>query len=525
MSRPTVHLVQAPAWGPDTPPYGLAVLKAYLTAQGFPTTAADWNLSLFQAADAALRAQWEWGQALFWTSQEPVERALAGPLGPAVERLVAEAAAGGARVFGFSVVYTNERATLALARRLKAARPDAVVVLGGPQAAKAAGGLALAADPAVDFVVDGEGEVTFVELLRALESGGDPAAVPGLLLRRDGLVRDTGKRPLLRDLDALPPADYADFDLSAYAGLRVPVSISRGCPNRCAYCYEVAYWETFRTRKGAAVAAEALELHARYGRLPGFLLSFHDSLVNGHIGELRRFAEALVAAGRPVPWSANAVVRKEMTPELLRLLAASGCRELIFGLETASTPLMLSVGKVLARDADAGRLVRDTREAGIATVLNFMFGLPGETEEDFNLTLEFVRDHKAWISQVSPCHALCLFPKGTTGRADPAALGIRYLDDGEHNWESLDGTNTLPVRMDRFERFIALAYGLDIPCTRPQRPVYLKPTLLAGYHDAKGSPDAAAYIEAALESDPPNDLLGGLVRRRYFGGTRDEPRS
>ncbi len=515
-----VRLIQAPAWGPDTPPYGIAVLKAYLQREGFPTTACDWNLALFRAADERLRREWEWGQALFWSSPEPVEGVLSGALAPVVAELVARAAASPARVFGFSVLYTNEHASLAFARRLKAARPDAVVVLGGPQAARAANGHALAADPAVDFVVDGEGEVTFVELLRALQGGGDPAAVPGLLMRRDGRVVDTGKRPLLRGLEGLPPADYSDFDLAAYPGLRVPLSISRGCPNQCAYCYEVAYWETFRSRKGESVAAEALELRRRYGALPGFLLSFHDSLVNGNIGELRRITKALLAAGAPVPWSGNAVIRKEMTPELLGLLARSGCRELIYGLETASTPVMLKIGKVLARDADAERVVRDTRAAGIETVVNFMFGLPGETEADFALTLDFLRRNRDAITTVSPCHALCIFPKGTTGRDDPAALGIRYLDDGEHHWESLDGDNALPVRLERYERFVDLAYELGVNCTRPRGPVYLKPTLLAGYHAAKGSPDAAAHLERALAQDPPNDLLAGLVRRGYFGGVQ-----
>lgn len=500
-----VALVQPPAWGVKCPPYGISVLKSYLQERGYEVTALDLNLRLYRAAGPGLKEQWEPDRHQFWLDAGLVREALGGPLRQEVDRWLAELLALRPRVVGFSTLYSNEAAGLALAERVKEADPSCVVVFGGPQAGRDAGGYALARRPCVDFVVDGEGEETFHELLSRLEQGRDAASCPGLILRgAGGEARFTGLRPQIRDLGSLPFADYSDYPLGSYTERGcVPVSLSRGCPNRCAFCYELEFWRTFRSRPAESLVAEVK--HQRRVLPSVEWLWFHDSLVNGHRRHLEGFASGLVAEGIPTRWAGQAVIRKDMSRELLGRLARSGCMSLNYGLESASFSVMLKMGKLLARGADADAIVRDTSRAGIDCILNFMFGFPGETEEDFQATLDFVRRNKDHIAMVQPSPGFCDFYPGTRGHREPETLGIE-LREGSAHWVSKDGTNTYLTRMARFERFLDVAHGLGVKCSYPHRSLYQKNTIVGSYHFVRGEhAQAVPYLRAALESDPPNE--------------------
>jgi radical SAM superfamily enzyme YgiQ (UPF0313 family) len=499
-----VSLVLAPAGGPMCPPLGIAVLKSVLQRRGHRVRAFDLNLKLYHAAGPALQPQWQPARHPFWLEQVQVEAALERGLESNAVNCVRDILETKPRVVGFTTLYSTEHASLWLARRIKEADPACLIVFGGPQASRHAAGPRLLDSGVVDVVVEGEGEETFAELLECVERGLGLDRCKGLLLKQGGQVVSTGARPLIADLSALPPADFSDFYMRSYTrpGM-IPVSLSRGCPNECAFCYEVAYWERFRVRKAESLLAE-IELHRR--TLPKLdVLFFHDSLVNGHMGELRRFAQGLVDRDLRVAWGGQAVIRKEMTRQTLELLRRSGCRWLSYGLETASFSVMLKMGKHLARGAQLDRIVRDTFEAGIKCDLNFMFGFPGETEADFQMTLDFVRRNKDWISTVHPSPGFCDFHPGTYGHRRPDDLGIEIGAATAH-WISKDGSSTYLTRLARFERFLDLVYDLRINCGYPYRKLHLRNTIIGNYHYAGGRfAEAAPYLERALAEEPPDE--------------------
>lgn len=156
----------------------------------------------------------------------------------------------GAEVVAFSCCIWNIRQTLEVAAILKKVSPRTLIVLGGPEVSFDAADF-LAANRCVDFIVMGEGEETFKELLRTLahERGGPDAhdadffaalaRIAGLCYRDAyGVARENPPRPLLAPLDALP-SPYAD--LAADAGLDpvnryVYYECSRGCPFACQFC-------------------------------------------------------------------------------------------------------------------------------------------------------------------------------------------------------------------------------------------------------------------------------------------------
>lgn len=504
-----IALVQSPAWGVDCPPYGIAVLKGFLEKQGHKARAHDLNVRLYNRASAGLKAQWAPDRHQFWMDEGSVEHALGGELAREVGSAVEEILAQQPRLVGFTTLFSNQAAALHLARQVKRRSPKTLVVFGGPQASRRAGAEAILGSRAADYCVEGEGELALLELAGRLERRESPEGAPGLTYRRQDRLVETPPPPRLTDLAALPFADFSDFPMLEYRDVGcVPVSLSRGCPNQCVFCYEVQYWERFRARKAESLVREVGFMRKT---LPAVnWLWFHDSLINGNMLEMRKFAQGLIDAKIPTRWAAQAVIRKDMTRDVLQLLKDSGCISLNYGLESASFSVMLKMGKVLAKGADVDRIVRDTFEVGIDCVLNFMFGFPGESEEDFQASLDFVARNKDWITMVQPSPGFCDFYRGTYGYEHPEQFGIE-LNGGSH-WSSLDGRNTYLTRMERFERFLELVNKLGLKCSYPHERLYLRNTIVGNYLFNKGRFDEALpYLEEAARSEPPNEIVSKRV--------------
>lgn len=141
------------------------------------------------------------------------------------------------RVAAFSVNIWNLHFTLELADRLKKVAPGTVIVLGGPEAGAAAAEL-MAVEPAIDYIVRGEGEETFRELLGFLLKGeGSPENIRGLVFREGEEVRVNPPRPPLEEW----PFPYEEEELAAFGNRLVYYESSRGCLFNCAYC--LSGWE------------------------------------------------------------------------------------------------------------------------------------------------------------------------------------------------------------------------------------------------------------------------------------------
>lgn len=156
------------------------------------------------------------------------------------ERLCAEILAGAPDLVGFSVYMWNVAVVRHLVPRLKALRPGLVVVLGGPEIASDYVLAGQYDDLAADFLVCGEGEVTFRELLEALGGARRPSEILGLAVRTDdGRFELNGRRPALPSIDAIPSpylTGMVDDALLARPRLEANLETQRGCTLRCSYC-------------------------------------------------------------------------------------------------------------------------------------------------------------------------------------------------------------------------------------------------------------------------------------------------
>lgn len=487
-----VALVQAPVFDLKTPSNGLALLSAHLKRAGLECAVFDASRSVAKRFVAQLGNPFQDSRSFLPVPDRHPEDT-SRYLDLEAERILA----WGPDVAGFSVLARTERHSLSLARKLKDRAPGLRVVFGGAQCLRENLAFELIEDPAVDAVALGEADLSFPGFLRALGPAGSGCpASPGMLVKRGGEIFDGGEPPVLEDLDALPFLDLDAYDLSDYDANQVYLSTTRGCVRKCSFCTHIVGQKSYRTMSAQRTVAEIrhqLERHPERDKV-----DFTDSLINGDVRRLARMADLLVdyrlerIVKRPngnwdFGWSGMAILHPTMSPALLGKLRRSGCKQLRYGLESASQKVVDSMQKTM-RVSDASRVVKDTHAAGIAVFLYVLVGFPTETEADFRKTLEFIEAHAPYVHQIGV--SSCEIQKGSHLDVHPEAYGLKLPLDDRLRWTTADGSNTYEVREERLSRVNALLERLRLGA-------YQFPTRLG----------------ATLEEEPDYDFYGGPAQR------------
>ncbi|MCX5796565.1 MAG: radical SAM protein [Elusimicrobia bacterium] len=498
-----IALVQPPGWANQNPPLGLAQLKSYLTGQGLRARTFDLNIILYNLRGSSYSDTWAPANGYnSWESPSFMEGMFAyyaDELLASVQSILAQ----NPRAVGLSTHCSSLLAARLLAAKFRQVAPEIRLVFGGPQVAPyTRAWRELLREGLADAVVFGEGEAALTEWLAA--DAGEPRPIAGVAQRgEDGKPVAGPSRELISPLDSLPFPDFSDFELDLYAGHNVlPTYFSRGCINHCCYCTENQFFPKFRCRTGARVLAEIrhqLQLHPRTE-----FFRIHDSVSNGNIRELESFCDLLIASGLKVGFDLeNAVIRREMDDRLHRKLKRAGCSLIGYGLETPAKTLLRSVGKNACLDADFEAVVVSGAKAGITVGLNMMFGLPGETEADFQEQLSFIRKlrrHRRRLL-INPALNFCYFPEGSAVMADPDRFGVD-VSLGELFWSSKDGRNTFPDRLRKFEAFCAEAEALGYANLFGITKTLNRNLLLGRYHRALGDEGAAlGLLEESFRSE------------------------
>jgi radical SAM superfamily enzyme YgiQ (UPF0313 family) len=460
-----VALVQAPVWWTVDPPLGLAQIAGCAKAAGFGVDVYDLNILLWKDRLPAYETLWQWERFDFWNRPDTVEAFLkdhARVLEPQLDRLLRS----DAQVVGFSVGLGSQLASLRLAAMLKEADPKRLVVFGGQYFFR--GGKAaetLRDHPQVDVVLTGAGDEVFPLLARDFASSGTASPRPGLVTRRGTEIIDGGSLVSGRSLDSLPFADFSGFPMELYTNQEcMPIAASRGCVWACRFCSTREFWDDYSFMSGDRIYAEAIHQRKLY---PGRgHLEFYDITANGKPQSLARFSQLIIderSPHAPAGWKINAILRPEMTPELLSSMSKAWCTSVIYGVESGSPRVLKAMNKNFSIPV-AERVLRDTHAAGINVTGNFMFGFPGETEQDFQLTLDFVRRNRASFDRIYASATFTSLEEHSYLTEHKAEFGITRDRDPHHlYWRSEDGLNTYPVRLDRYKRFrkICIELGID----------------------------------------------------------------
>lgn len=371
MSRRPVWLLSMDTEQFCAPPMTTGALKAFFEVHGASRAGTDVRLVHFLERD----------EALAW-----LRDTWAGELRREAQAAVA---AGLEPVLGLSFYTWNAAEFLEIAATLKSEVPGLLVVAGGPHVQRAADFLF---DEAIDLVVLGEGEITFSEILDRPRS--QWPSIEGIAWREDGSLRQTAPRPRREELDFFPSAlDVVPLRDAHGAPIyrQLSYETARGCPFRCAFCE----WGTgaigtkmyqFSLERIASDLRRAAE-----GGIEDFWLA------DSNFGALREDvekAELIIALNREVgaptsfatSWSKNHNARVQQI--VRRLHETELLSHYHLALQTLTPKALELSNRKNMRDNDYERVVKACAQEGIPIAAELIWGLPGDTLDEFEAGLD-----------------------------------------------------------------------------------------------------------------------------------------
>jgi tRNA A37 methylthiotransferase MiaB len=271
--------------------------------------------------------------------------------------------------------------TVTMARLFKQRSPRTRICLGGP-ASSPISDLLLERFPFIDMVVRGEGELTFTEMLQSVGNDRPPSEVQGLTWRSDEKIVHNPDRPVLSDLDLLPIPAFEAHGMDPDAPIYLDVG--RGCPFKCHFCATAPFWNRrFRMKSMDRIVSELTLLRDRYHRNH---VGFAHDIFTANKRWTLEFCRQLIDRPLDMTWACS--TRTDIIDrEVLEAMAAAGCVEIYYGVESGSPQVQSAIHKHLDLDR-AREVVETTASAGIRPVTGFIVGYPMETRKTFNQTLE-----------------------------------------------------------------------------------------------------------------------------------------
>jgi radical SAM superfamily enzyme YgiQ (UPF0313 family) len=194
-----------------------------------------------------------------------------------------------------------------------------------------------------DYVICGEGEGALPELIEALRNGGDVSGIQNLCFRRGDAIVKNPWRPLVEDLDALPIPDYSlihGWKAKRGKGV-VSIATSRGCPFNCSFCSVILLFG----RKYRANSVDRIMAEIRQNGLQGHHIFFCDDNFTANRARTKELCERIIKENLKLEWSAQVRVEAAKDPEMLDLMARSGCFAVFVGLESINPATLKAYNK------------------------------------------------------------------------------------------------------------------------------------------------------------------------------------
>lgn len=251
-------------------------------------------------------------------------------------------------------------------------------------------------DKVADYVVLGEGELTFLELVKALDAADTDqlASIPGLAYRDGEEILVNKRAEQIRNLDDLPFPAWHLFDLKHYKApptlalgkLILPTILRRGCPFSCTFCAQNVNYTKVVGRSYDNLLDEIEYNIERFGIN---YFGLQDANFPMNETDALRFADALMSRGlhHKVRWLTEARV-DQVNQRSLKALREAGCYLIQYGYESGDQGVLDSIKKGFTLD-QARQATAYTHEAGIFIYGLFVIGLPGETPETIESTIRF----------------------------------------------------------------------------------------------------------------------------------------
>jgi len=381
-------------------------------------------------------------------------------LSPIIEEAAAAIIKAKPKILGLSIQQCNTAFSHLLVKHVKEKLPDMLLLVGGFSCYNS--DIGLRAFPEADYMCIGESDLTVGPLVKQLVAGKRPKDQPGVLSRFDAPDRLFVPAPMQHNLDQLDFPRYEWVDLSIYRNFNgyqlVPVIASRGCRwSRCTFCAERFYWRI----RSAQNFVNELEWLVDHGCT---LFMFNESDLNGMPEKLLEICDEIIRRDIRVRLTGQLRIQKTSDRAFYDRLHNAGFVALRFGVDAFSENTLRLQKKGYTVDMIRQNL-KDCWEAGIFTEVNWVIGVPGETDVDCDEGVDLILENQQYIGRLANINPLILV-NGSVYWIDPERHGIRFRTSQEElfasnpryvpadAWYSVDPYIDAQVRKQRFESIV-----------------------------------------------------------------------
>ena len=305
---------------------------------------------------------------------------------------------GGYELLGITAVTPLIDDAWAMAKRGKAL--GMTTVLGGPHLTLLPEESISLEHAEVDYVIQGEADVSILEFVDALEGRRAMETVHGLYWRKNDEIVVNPSSGLIPNLDSIPYPAHDLFKITRYTNLQpltdgldtkaraYTIMTSRGCPYKCTYCSKPITGDTWRPRSVDNVIGEWRWL---VKDLRATEIGLTDDIWNLKLDRAKELCRRITAEGlNTVPWvTVHGMKVNHADAELFQLMKQAGCKRVGFGVESGDPTILRNVIKKSQSLDQVRNAFRWAKDAGLQTMGFFIFGMPQETEETMEKTIKF----------------------------------------------------------------------------------------------------------------------------------------
>lgn len=321
-----------------------------------------------------------------------------------------------ADIVGVTAVFTHEwPAVVRLIDLIKAARPDATVVVGGEHVTSMPEFSLLTSS--ADVLVMGEGEETAIALVNALRAKKPLADIDGIAYRDGGQVAVNKRRARRTQVDDIAPPAWHHFDLPAYHrhrfvggmysdAMTVPILATRGCPYQCTYCSAPNMWLPRWIPRDPVMVVDEIEHYVQTYGARNF--PFQDLTAIVRKDWIVRFCRELIGRKLEITWQLPTGTRSEaIDQEVAGLLKRSGMVSMAYAPESGSETTRKLIKKKMKTDHLFDSIEAAASDLNVAVFL--VIGFPHDTPEALAENLPFIdRLAMAGVTDVSVGYYMAL---------------------------------------------------------------------------------------------------------------------
>ena len=275
-----------------------------------------------------------------------------------------------------------------VAKKAKEYNKDVKIVMGGPHVTFVPE-MTFEECPCIDYIVRGEGEITFTQLVDGISKNSkDMSSINGLSFKNNGGVVNNPPQSLIRNVDTIPTPSYDLLPMKSYQvdGIRFATIVtSRGCPFNCIFCSSsLQFGRIWRGHSDERVLKELMILREDYGIRE---IEFLDDTFTLNRPRAIKISERIKKEGLDISWTASSRV-DTFNSEIARAMKNGGCHTVYFGVESGSQKTLDFIGKRITT-AQAKASVKKAKNSRLKALGSFIIGFPYETMQDVKKTIKF----------------------------------------------------------------------------------------------------------------------------------------